>query len=177
MRRPWEITVRVIERNGALWFVAADVCRALGVKNPSDALGALDDDEKGIASIYTLGGAQEVLIVSESGLFTLILRCRDAIKPGTAPHRFRRWVAGEVLPAIRRYGQYRPVSPVASSAQPDAGKVRLVTAARMIYGNRAASELWHKIGLPTVPAMRLAPAQSDLFMTWVPPGTMAAPTL
>ena len=163
-----QITVRVVERRGMPWFVMADVCRALGNKNPSDAMGALDDDEKGIASIYTPGGSQEVLVVSESGLSILILRCRDAIKPGTAPHRFRRWVTGEVLPAIRREGQYRP-TPQLLCSRPEMAKVRLVEVALRVFGTQAAGELWFHVGLPTVPAMQQAPAQSDLFMTWVPP--------
>lgn len=46
------------------------------------------------------------MIVSESGMYTLVLRCRDAIKPGTVPHKFRKWVTAEVLPAIRKTGEY-----------------------------------------------------------------------
>lgn len=53
----------------------------------------LDDDEKGISSIDTLGGAQELLVVSESGLYALALRCRDAMTLGSNAHRFRKWVA------------------------------------------------------------------------------------
>lgn len=52
------------------------------------------------------GGGGEVNIVSESGMYTLILRCRDAVKKGSVPHRFRKWVTAEVLPAIRKTGKY-----------------------------------------------------------------------
>lgn len=54
--------------------MAKDVCGVLGVVNPSDAVKALDDDEKGVEKIYTLGGPQEMTIISESGLYTLIMR-------------------------------------------------------------------------------------------------------
>lgn len=50
-------------------------------------------------------------VISESGLYTLILRCRDAVTPGTRPHRFRKWVTADVIPAIRRTGSYGPASP------------------------------------------------------------------
>lgn len=53
---------------GVIWFVAADVCRALGIKNVSQALEDFDVDEKGISNVYTLGGVQEMLIVNEPGL-------------------------------------------------------------------------------------------------------------
>lgn len=98
--------VRTIMIDDAPWFVATDVCAALGISNSRDALLKLDDDEKGVALTDTLGGKQSLAIVNESGLYTLVLRCRDAVKPGTVPHRFRKWVTGEVLPAIRKTGSY-----------------------------------------------------------------------
>ncbi|HFS5807934.1 TPA: Bro-N domain-containing protein [Citrobacter farmeri] len=101
-----ECPVRAIIIDGMPWFVAMDVCRAIGIANHRDAVRKLDDDEKGVGSTYTLGGEQETTIISESGLYTLILRCRDAVTPGTIPYRFRKWVTGEVLPQIRRTGRY-----------------------------------------------------------------------
>ena len=68
--------------------------------------GKSNDDEKGVGSTDTLGGEQESVIISESGLYTLILRCRDAVTPGTIPYRFRKWVTSEVLPQIRKTGRY-----------------------------------------------------------------------
>ncbi|ORT72057.1 BRO-N domain-containing protein [Citrobacter werkmanii] len=98
--------VRAIIIDGAPWFVAMDVCRAIGIANHRDAVRKLDSDEKGVGSTDTLGGEQEATIISESGLYTLILRCRDAVTPGTIPYRFRKWVTSEVLPQIRRTGSY-----------------------------------------------------------------------
>lgn len=98
--------VRAISIDGNPWFVAADVCKALGIKHTASAMRSLDDDEKGVHSMHTPGGQQDFTIISESGLYTLILRCRDAVTPGTIPYRFRKWVTGEVLPQIRKTGRY-----------------------------------------------------------------------
>lgn len=98
--------IRVANKNGEPWFVAKDVCDVLGIANNRDGIARLDDDEKDVALTDTLGGQQELAVVSESGMYTLVLRCRDAIKPGTIPHTFRKWVTSEVLPAIRKHGVY-----------------------------------------------------------------------
>lgn len=95
-----------VDGEGNPWFVARDVCKALAIAHAASALRSLDPDEKGVHSMHTPGGAQEVSVVSESGMYTLMLRCRDAVKPGTVPHRFRKWVTGEVLPTLRKTGHY-----------------------------------------------------------------------
>jgi prophage antirepressor-like protein len=163
-----ESIVRTILRHGAPWFVSADACRAIGIANASQAVDALDDDEKGICSIDTPGGAQEMLIISESGLFTLILRCRDAVKKGTLPHRFRRWVTGVVLPELRGRDGQIAIQFAPAIQQPEQVKVRLVTEARQTFGCQAAADLWFRLDLPTVPAMRMAfsAPQRDFFFAW-----------
>ncbi|EHH7059954.1 phage repressor protein/antirepressor Ant [Escherichia coli] len=98
--------IRVINKCGEPWFVAKDVCDALNLTNSRKALTALDDDEKGVTLSYTLGGEQNLSIVSESGMYTLVLRCRDAVNKGLVPHKFRKWVTAEVLPSIRKTGSY-----------------------------------------------------------------------
>lgn len=98
--------VRVVHRNGEPWFVVADVCHIIGAKQPSHAVAPLDGDEKGVTLCHTPGGPQELLIVSESGLYTIVVRSRKAMTPGTVQHRFRRWVMSEVLPTIRKTGGY-----------------------------------------------------------------------
>lgn len=98
--------VRVLMKDGGPWFVAKDLCAVLGLTNSRKALKALADDEKGVSSSYTLGGEQQMAVVSEGGMWTLVLRCRDAVIEGTVPYRVRRWVTGEVLPAIRKTGVY-----------------------------------------------------------------------
>ncbi|ENY6007914.1 TPA: BRO-N domain-containing protein [Klebsiella pneumoniae] len=108
--------VRVVLVNGEPWFVAADVCKALDIADNRAAVRKLDDDEKGGYSLPTPGGVQSVGIVNESGLYTLILRCRDAVKQGTTAWRFRKWVTNEVLPAIRKNGEYSYVETTPKSA-------------------------------------------------------------
>ncbi|WGZ33075.1 Bro-N domain-containing protein [Xylella fastidiosa subsp. pauca] len=98
--------VRVLIINGEPWFVAKDLCAVLHIVNSRSALIALDETEKGVGSTDTLGGQQELAIVNESGMWTLVLRCRDAVKQGTVPYRVRKWITGEVLPSIRKTGEY-----------------------------------------------------------------------
>ena len=93
--------VRVVDVNGEPWFVARDVCECLELTNTSQTLSYLDDDEKGITTNDTPGGQQEMSIVSEAGLYSLILRSR---KPEAKA--FKRWITHEVLPSIRRAGSY-----------------------------------------------------------------------
>nr|DAF89989.1 MAG TPA: hypothetical protein [Myoviridae sp. ctBCv9] len=93
--------VRTVRKDGAPWFVLKDVCGVLGVGNVSDVYARLDTDEKGVGQIDTLGGRQSMNIISESGLYNVILR---SDKPEAKP--FRKWVTAEVLPAIRRSGGY-----------------------------------------------------------------------
>ena len=103
-------SIRTLAINNEPWFVAKDLCDTLGIKNPSQALENLDEDERSMFNIgrsKVHGGGGEVNIVSESGMYTLILRCRDAVKKGSVPHRFRKWVTAEVLPQIRRTGKYQ----------------------------------------------------------------------
>lgn len=103
-----EKPVRVVTRDESPWFVAADVCRCLTLTSVTKALLCLDDDEKALNSIQGLSrGNEQANIISESGLYTLILRSRKATTPGTPQHRFRKWVTSVVLPQIRRTGQYQ----------------------------------------------------------------------
>ncbi|MBO5970938.1 MAG: hypothetical protein J6S14_20875 [Clostridia bacterium] len=83
------------------WFVAADMCKVLGLDKVWNALQRLDDDEKGTTSISTLGGRQEMSIVNEPGLYSLILGSRKS-----EAKAFKRWVTHDVLPTIRKTGGY-----------------------------------------------------------------------
>ncbi|HCP5787677.1 TPA: Bro-N domain-containing protein [Escherichia coli] len=107
-----EHQIRVVMINGEPWFIAADICRALGIGNPTKAIKNLDHDEVALTSIQGLSrGNDKANIVNESGLYTLILRCRDAVKQGTTAWRFRKWVTNEVLPSIRKNGEYVYIEP------------------------------------------------------------------
>lgn len=98
--------VRVVEIDGQPWFVAKDVCACLEIDNHRNVVARLDEDEKGVQTLDTLGGAQEMAVINESGLYATILRSQGAMTPGTPAHTFRKWVTAEVLPAIRRTGGY-----------------------------------------------------------------------
>jgi len=94
-------TVRTVLRNGDPWWVLKDVCSVLEIGNSRDVMARLDNDEKGVDIIDTLGGRQEVSIINESGLYNIILVSR---KPEAK--KFKRWVTHEVLPSIRKHGLY-----------------------------------------------------------------------
>ena len=101
-----KFTVRAINRDGEIWFIAADVGAVLALGNVRSSLALLDDDESAVHSmdIRSENGVvqkREVNIINESGLYALILRSR---KPEAK--RFRKWVTSEVLPAIRKTGSY-----------------------------------------------------------------------
>ena len=90
--------VRVVERDGEPWFVAADICKALEIGNPSQVLVRLEDDEKMNTLISNEGnqrGNPNMTVVNESGLYTLILSSR---KPEAKV--FKRWVTSEILPYV-----------------------------------------------------------------------------
>ena len=93
--------VRTVQMGGEPWFVLKDVCAVLGINNSRMVADRLDEDEKGVSSIDTLGGVQNMNVVNESGLYHVILR---SDKPEAGP--FRKWVTGEVLPSIRKNGGY-----------------------------------------------------------------------
>lgn len=93
--------VRTEMVNGEVFFVAKDVCDILEIGNPSQALTRLDADEKGLITVDTLGGKQELAAVNEAGLYNLIFTSRkDEAK------QFKKWVTNDVLPQIRRTGTY-----------------------------------------------------------------------
>lgn len=103
--------VRTIQQGGQPWFVAADICRCLEIKQATRAVENLDEDERAEVSLTHTSSNDVVqdrsfLIVSESGLYALILRSRKAVTPGTVQHRFRKWITSEVIPAIRKTGGY-----------------------------------------------------------------------
>ena len=102
--------VRIVEKGGEPWFVAKDVCDILALGNPRSSIALLDEYERGVHSMYTPSGKQEMGIISEAGLYSLILRSR---KPEAKA--FKRWVTHEVLPSIRKTGAY--LSPGMSNEQ------------------------------------------------------------
>lgn len=97
-------SIRVFGDSVSPLFVAADICNALNLTNPSMAIASLAPFER--AKLNLGAGKPDVNVVNESGLYTLILRSRDAVKEGTPAYRFRVKVTNEILPAIRKTGSY-----------------------------------------------------------------------
>ena len=98
--------IRVFERNNEPWFVATDIAKCLGLSNPTKATASLRDSER---SNLKLERGGYLVIVSESGLYTMILRSDSAIKEGTPAFNFRVWVTDDLLPTLRKTGQYSTV--------------------------------------------------------------------
>jgi prophage antirepressor-like protein len=93
--------VRTEKHNGEFVFCAKDVCEILTISKYRDAMSLLDEDERVSKNTDTPGGRQEMIFVTESGLYALVMRCH---KPEA--RKFRRWVTSEVLPALRQFGTY-----------------------------------------------------------------------
>ena len=95
-------TVRTVEVEGEPWLVGKDVAEALGYSDTDQALRRhVDDDDKLTRSFDGSGQSRSMTIINESGLYSLVL----SSKLPTAK-KFRHWVTGEVLPAVRRHGAY-----------------------------------------------------------------------
>lgn len=103
-----QVVRTIFDKDGEPWFVAADVCAALGVQNPSDAIKRLDDDEKGGDSIDTLGGAQDMTVVNESGLHSLILGSCKLALPTTAGDPIRRCLRAAIPDTPSGRGESEP---------------------------------------------------------------------
>lgn len=108
--------IRTIEKDGALWWVANDVCDVFGETNRNRAMQSLEKDEKGYTQMDTPGGKQNVAIVNESGLYSMLFAMQPAKARGVSDEyierrseqlrQFKRWVTHEVLPSIRKHGAY-----------------------------------------------------------------------
>lgn len=112
--------------DGEPWFVGKDVAEALGYERPTDTVRKrVDDEDRGISKMETPSGKQEMTIINESGLYTLVLGSKlDSAK------RFKRWVTSEVLPAIRKTGSYnKPMT--------EAEQIRLLA--------KGATELYERV--------------------------------
>ena len=160
--------VRTVMIDGEPWFVGKDVCRCLEIADHHQALKRLDEDElrgytiptqSDLSGYNTPTQRREMKMVNEPGLYNLIFTSRSE-----AAKRFKRWLAHEVLPAIRKHGRYELIEP-ARDSQPvdlvrrgllDDGRLALniVREARALYGKSAAKRVWPQLGLPLVEEMQ-----------------------
>lgn len=147
-----ENPVRIVLIAGDPWFVANDLAKSLGYTRQHEMTRNLDEDEKGTHIARTLGGDQEMNIISESGMYAAIFKSRK-----DEARRFRKWVTSEVLPELRRTGKYQlhdnePPPPMALDLDPSrlVAGVSVVREARRLFGPAAARGLWVQVGLPPV---------------------------
>lgn len=110
--------IRTMTKDNEIWFVGKDICQAFGDTNHRRSLARLDEEEKGVSQISTPGGMQNMVIVNESGLYSLLFYMQPQKAKGVSQnaslinervdklHRFKRWVTSEVLPQIRQTGAY-----------------------------------------------------------------------
>jgi prophage antirepressor-like protein len=149
--------VRTVQKSGQPWFVGKDVCEVLHIKDHHQALERLDDDERGGYTVPTPSGEQIMIVVSEAGVYRLIFTSR---RPEA--ERFKRWLAHEVLPALRKNGHYgqapRPAQPedpfeITTEAIPVLQtKLAMVREARHLFGHERARALWGRLRLGECPA-------------------------
>lgn len=137
--------IHIVMRHETPWWVLHEVCRAVEIANPRNVSARLDDDEKGVCQMDTLGGKQNVTIINESGLYKLLLR---SDKPEAK--KFTRWVTHEVLPSIRKHGMYAtPLTVEKILNDPDFG-IQLLTQYKREMEERAALEAQIKADAPKV---------------------------
>lgn len=126
--------VRTVEINGTPWLVGKDVATALGYKNPQRAIrDHVDTEDQGVTKTVTPSGEQEMLIINESGLYSLILSSKMP-----KAKAFKRWVTSEVLPAIREHGAYESVKAKQHIEQLEATNTRLNAAIQNVSSAKAA---------------------------------------
>lgn len=111
--------VRTVRDHDEVWFVATDVSRILGYSEASAMTRTLDDDEKGLRNVQTLGGEQTLAAINEAGLYSAILRSRMP-----RAKEFKRWVTHVVLPEIRQTGSFTPAKPQREIPQDFASALR-----------------------------------------------------
>ena len=131
--------IRTVEVNGEPWFVGKDVATALGYGEGKSLANAVanhvDEEDKGVTELMTPGGNQKMVIINESGLYSLVLSSK---LPGAK--RFKRWITSEVIPSIRKHGAYlTPETLEAAILNPDT-MIRLCTALKEEQDKRMALE-------------------------------------
>lgn len=136
--------LRMIERNGQPWFVLADVCAALEIKQTARVAERLDEDEVSQNHLIdSLGRQQEMTVINESGLYAVILRSDKA-----QARPFRKWITNEVLPALRTKGSYT-VGEVKPIPTPALISARLVALALDCSSKSAGNRMRHRGVQPT----------------------------
>lgn len=172
----------VIGPDGEWWFVGKDVCDAMGHTNHRAALHRLDDDEKGVAVVYTLGGEQQMSIISEPGCYRLVFTSRTE-----KAEAFKRWLAHDVLPVLRRTGRFE--MPATSTPETNdsptlliaglemevvRGWLNIIREGRSLHGRSFGQALWARSPLPQPDGGTSPVAAFAEDMVYVAPGCVVA---
>lgn len=137
--------IRTKEYDGETWFVAKDLCDVLEIGNTSMALTRLPGHMKGVSTVDTLGGAQQVIIISESGMYKLAFTSRKE-----EAERFTDWVASDVLPSIHKHGLYATDNALEAMLSDPDTMIRTLTALKQERAQRIAAEATVRLQAPKV---------------------------
>lgn len=140
--------IRAVEKAGEPWFVAADVCRALGLEQVTRAMDRLDDDERGLLKVthpQSPTKTMDVNGVNEPGLYHLVL-C--STKPEAKA--FKRWITHEVIPSIRKHGAYMTPATLEAMIADPSTTIKLLTALKDEQEQRKALEAQAEANRPKV---------------------------
>ena len=165
-----EASIRMQMVDGEPWFVAKDVADYFGDTHRERTMRALDDDEKGVTQMETPGGNQSVAIVNESGLYSMIFQYQPQKARGVSTdyinerrekiRAFRKWVTGEVLPSLRKYGYY--VAPGAQLTDEQREELERVMMGRMLryLSRRDYIQVARRTGYPVWYVQRVVAGQA-----------------
>lgn len=128
--------VRTLSKDGEPWFVGRDVAEILSYTNSRKAIGDhVDEEDKGVTKCDTLGGVQELTVINESGVYSLVFGSK--LPKAKA---FKRWVTSEVIPAIRKHGGYLTPDKVEEILTNPDSIIRLATQLKEERAKRAEAE-------------------------------------
>lgn len=154
-------SIRVVTQNGEPWFIGKDVAEILGYSNSRKALADhVDDDDKGVTKCDTLGGTQELTVINESGLYSLVLRSQMP-----AARQFKRWITHDVIPAIRKHGIYATPDTVEKMLEDPDSLIKILQTLKEERAARMEAEETNRINAPKVLfADSVAQAENDILV-------------
>lgn len=154
-------SIRVVTQNGEPWFIGKDVAEILGYSNSRKALADhVDDDDKGVTKCDTLGGTQELTVINESGLYSLVLRSQMP-----EARQFKRWITHDVIPAIRKHGIYATPDTVEKMLEDPDSLIKILMTLKEERAARMEAEETNRINAPKVLfADSVAQAENDILV-------------
>jgi anti-repressor protein len=154
-------SIRVVTQNGEPWFIGKDVAEILGYSNSRKALADhVDDDDKGVTKCDTLGGTQELTVINESGLYSLVLRSQMP-----EARQFKRWITHDVIPAIRKHGIYATPDTVEKMLEDPDSLIKILLTLKEERAARMEAEETNRINAPKVLfADSVAQAENDILV-------------